>query len=169
MALAISIPIDGHGIEGIERTVRGTLALDTSYPTGGYALTPRNLGLGAINDIEVRSKNGYVFEYNYTAQLLLVYRSLPAGTVAAPTIDGAAGTIRVTGGQVAGAAVQIQPDAAGAAVGKTAVTDRDATTVIGGITASAPAFTGTAGALVEVANGVNLSAVTGVRFFARGC
>lgn len=55
------------------------VALDSSYPTGGYALTPSQLGFtnAANNDpemtIEVDSANGWSAVYNYTTQKLQLF------------------------------------------------------------------------------------------------
>lgn len=79
-----------------------TLALDNSYPTGGYALAPTSLGFAATTDpefdIEVSGLNGYGWRYDYTAQKLLVYSA--AGTQVANATDLSAVTaarVRATG------------------------------------------------------------------------
>ncbi len=57
------------------------VALDNSYPTGGYALLPSSLGFSnaANNDpemnIEVDSANGWGAVYNYATQKLQLFTS----------------------------------------------------------------------------------------------
>ena len=47
---------------------------DNSYPTGGEALTPGNVGLSTFDIvINTGSDTGYVFEFNHASNLLLAY------------------------------------------------------------------------------------------------
>ena len=90
MALTIGNLIVSNG--GNKRRVTGTLDFDSSYPTGGEALTAANVALSVIDSIQVHPKSGYTFDYDYTNALVLAYRSAgftPAGTVAAPVFTGA--------------------------------------------------------------------------------
>ena len=48
-----------------ESVREGTIDFGASYPTGGESLTPANLNLQDINHIDISSKNGYLFEYDY--------------------------------------------------------------------------------------------------------
>jgi len=84
MALTVgSLKFDTFGITNI---VKGTIDFDSSYPTGGESLVPANIGLSVIDSIRIDDKSGYTFEYDYTNQKVLAYRSAgftPAGTNAA--------------------------------------------------------------------------------------
>jgi hypothetical protein len=158
--MAITVSALTFDIAGVTTVVKGSLAFDSSYATGGTSLTAVNVGLRVIDQIRIDPKSGYVFEYNDTTQKVMVYRSAgftPSGTVGAPTFSGSAlGTHTHS--------IPAGTDAGGGTSGETS----------GGTPAgtnSAPAFTGAAVAattLVEVANGVDLSALTGVRFRAEG-
>lgn len=133
--------------------------LDSSYPTGGYALAKSDFSLSdnSVTFIIPQAVAGYIPIYD--GAKLLMYRSAgftPAGTNSQNTYTVKAGTIMAGGG------VGLVSDAATSAfVGGTAVTtDRALTTTSPVGTAT---FTGTAvaaGVLVEVSNGVSLSTVT---------
>lgn len=47
------------------------LAFDASYPTGGEALTPADLGLSEIDVLIAEPAGGYTFEYDHTNEKLL--------------------------------------------------------------------------------------------------
>lgn len=51
-----------------------TIAFDSSYPTGGEALSIADLDLGAEPVLVlIPPKSGYIFEYDYTNHKVLVY------------------------------------------------------------------------------------------------
>ncbi len=58
---------------GAKNVTTGTIAFDSSYPTGGEALTPANIGLNYIRFIIFEPTLGYVLTYDYTNQLVLAY------------------------------------------------------------------------------------------------
>src|SRR5208283_938846 len=138
--------------------------LDSSYPTGGYALTANQIkvqspiasgstaaGIAGIVPIAYNTAaTGYIIYWNTQTGKLMVYLSAgftPAGTSANPTISMAGG-----GG---GGAVTVNPEANGGAL------VHNASGAITGVTGViAGAFTGTAIAaakLAQVANATNLS------------
>jgi hypothetical protein len=52
--------------------------LDNNYPTGGYPVTPAQMGFGASGKIiwaDLPEINGYSLEWDYTNVKLLVYRN----------------------------------------------------------------------------------------------
>lgn len=132
---------------------------DASYATGGLAWD-LSADFDVIKAAMFETKSGYQFELTSkdapASAKVKAYRVpgfTPAGTNSAPTIT-------ITGGQGAGVAIQIDTDANGAVLGKTAATTRTGITGV-----QAPTFTGTAvaaAALAEVAAAVDLSAVTKV-------
>lgn len=73
MALTVTDPLDVGGISiGSHRMTVRTIAFDSSYATGGEALTYRDLGFSQRPDVViVESKSGYVFEYDSTNEKLL--------------------------------------------------------------------------------------------------
>lgn len=126
------------------------VTLSNSYTTGGESVVvPPSAKL-----VLVEQPAGYHARFDRSSEKLLMYRVAgftPAGTVAAPTIN-------ITGGAAGTVPIGISSDADGAALSKTAATSRTGITGV-----QAPGFTGTAvaaGSLVEVAAGVDLSAVT---------
>lgn len=143
-----------HGLQGNKRVETGTIAFDSSYPTGGESLTPNMVGLGTIESIRVDPKSGFTFEYDYSGQKLLVFN----GAVTH------AHDFLVKGGTAAAGtdALNIKT----VIVGKEAVTDATAlgadSATKGGVISSAAA------AGTEVANGTSLATLTGVRFSAIG-
>ena len=46
---------------------------DSSYPTSGESLTPADINFLSIDFLYVESTSGFVFEYNYSGELLLAY------------------------------------------------------------------------------------------------
>jgi hypothetical protein len=61
-------------VVGDEREVRGTVAFDASYPTGGEAFSKSAIGLPAtIADIRFDPSAGYVPVYDYANDKVLVY------------------------------------------------------------------------------------------------
>jgi hypothetical protein len=70
MALTITVPDAGRTVIGNKRLVIGTIAFDSSYPTGGEALTAANLGLDKIDHITFTSD---VVQCYWASDLLLAY------------------------------------------------------------------------------------------------
>ena len=149
---------------GNRRGVIASMTGSTSYATNGDTYTARNFGLGTIDRLQIISEpKGYAIKVDQTnskviysdtsgftpagtvaAPVLTMNSYTPAGTVAAPTLN--AVNVTVTGGQAAGAALQILPDSAAGVLGKTTATTFNipqATLGIPVATANAPAFTGT--------------------------
>lgn len=54
-------------------TVSGTIALDASYPTGGYALSPAKFGLTTVSGVLFEDTAGYGVVYNRTTDKVQVY------------------------------------------------------------------------------------------------
>jgi hypothetical protein len=63
----------------------GTIAFDSSYPTGGEAVT---FNMGTVVKADIGPMSGYVFEY--LAGSILVYRS--GNTTTSPLVEAATGT-----------------------------------------------------------------------------
>lgn len=193
MGLTVTLSNDWQMNPGDRLATRASIAFDSSYPTGGEALTPAMLGLGTIDFVSIGNKAGYVFEYDYTNQKVLVYGSAgitPAGTISAPTFTGSAlathtHDMKVIGGQGAAGTDAVTAPAATDILGKQEAGDADIlgadVLTKGGVmlasagtpagTVSAPTFTGTAvaaAALAEVAASTNLSTLTGVAVYAIG-
>jgi hypothetical protein len=64
-----------RGIIGTQRFVVANLALDSSYPTGGEALTPTDLGLSRIYWLSAEPTGGYTFQYDNANQKLKAFRT----------------------------------------------------------------------------------------------
>lgn len=73
MGLTVTLTGDWMESQGNRRAVEATIAFDSSYPTGGESLTAANLGLGVVTHVDVQSKGGYVFAYDYTNSKVLAY------------------------------------------------------------------------------------------------
>jgi hypothetical protein len=89
--------------EGFSNLTINTLSLDASYPTGGYSLTPTQLGVGlSVRWVMAAPKNGYFFEYDYANSKLKVFQGDNANAAAAPGIEVANTTslVAVTGVRV---------------------------------------------------------------------
>lgn len=169
MAISKTLVPDSEDVFGKQRVVSFDITPDTSYPTGGYSFTAANLGWSELKGATVIGGNstsgGYKLHYDTTNKKLMVFRQAgltPAGTNGSSTVTGNA---VVVGGAV-GEAIGINPDTNAGVLSKAAATNRTipiATFLGASLTAPAQTFTGTAvaaGALVEVANAVNLSTST---------
>ncbi len=146
--MALAITNQKTSVFGDKRTSKFDVAFDSSYPTGGESLSLSLIGLMEVDIVLISQKSGYVMEYDYTNSKILVYR-MPAhahdlvfkANAAANAVTMAANSLRnVSAGDltVAGGGAD------------------------GGIAAQA------AGALAEVSNTTDLSALTGVRILAIG-
>lgn len=74
--MALSYSLDGPvQYEGTKRVVRGTITFDSSYPTGGEAVTVASLGLVKLEDLTLSGDDGYVLRWNRSASspLILAY------------------------------------------------------------------------------------------------
>lgn len=60
---------------------------DTSYPTGGYAITPAVFGLTTFDFVLVPSANGYGATYNATTGKIVVYASANTEVTAATNLS----------------------------------------------------------------------------------
>jgi len=141
--MALTITIDDHSVLGSKRVVYGRIAFDTSYPTGGEALTANNIGLGMIDDICFTSNGrlGYIY-YTDTP--------LPATTLNVEILCPTGGT--------APAAVS-DPTVNTMASGNVSIT----------ASASTIALTlGVGGIGVEMGDTANCSSLTNIRFVAFG-
>lgn len=191
MASAITLTGDWLVSFGNKYQTSGTGNLGT-YATNGIAVSATQVGLGVIESLVIDPAAGYVFEWVASTGKVKAYRSAgftPAGTVAAPVFTGSALSNHahdlklITGGAGDGA-VSIETTSGPILRIETIGADQtvagaDSATKGGVITASAgtpagtnsaPAFTGTAvaaAAMVEVANAVDLAAIT-FRFRAIG-
>lgn len=162
----------------LEKFAKGTVAFDSSYPTGGETLRAIDFGLSRFSRLAAYPTGaasggaGYVFDFtlssDYTTASILVFRSpavTPTGTIA--VTDGA---ITVKGGGI-GEAIGINPDSNSGVLAKAAATDRTIPQATFGIAATTATFTGqqvSAAALEQVSNGTNLSTLTAVPVMAWG-
>lgn len=75
--MALTITKVGRSTVFGDRRVRFfDITFDTSYPTGGEALTPANLELTRIDFLQAHSKGddpAYVVNYDYTNEKILVF------------------------------------------------------------------------------------------------
>lgn len=152
MALVVTVPASGNSVQGNKRVSRGTLAFDSSYPTGGEAYLDAHFGMVRAERINIPPFAGFSFEIDYTNKKIKVINggiSAHSHTLhfqtaaAANAVTAAANALRTPAAafDVAGVA-----DSAGE----------------GGVVSAAGAVAS------EVANGTNLAALTAVPFEAIG-
>lgn len=80
--MALTITIDREERMGRRFYRSGTIAFDSSYPTGGESLTPSDLGIRTIDILLAAPAGGLMFEYdNANQKLKAIY---PTGGSAAP-------------------------------------------------------------------------------------
>jgi len=63
MASTITLSGDWLNTFGAKRATRGSGNLGNPYASGGIAVTPAQVGLGVLEDLNVQPTSGYVFEY----------------------------------------------------------------------------------------------------------
>ena len=86
--MALTVAITERTVMGNKRVNRGTIAFDSSYPTGGEAFTAANMGLKTLDRIEFENQLGYMYQFDYTNNLVLVYvQGVAIGSAGALTID----------------------------------------------------------------------------------
>jgi hypothetical protein len=167
--MALAFTIKQRNRVGNQKKHTVDIAFDDSYQSGGEAATAANFGLTVVNDVVFpEPTGGYVFQYDRTNSLIHVYRSAgatPAGTISKPTF-----TVEASGSIGSSMEVGFSADSAAATFeGGTGITAQRVLTTTSPV--GTPTFTGTAiaaGALVEVAGAVDLSALTAVRAIATG-
>lgn len=66
--MAVSVSVSRTDTVGrYTKYTTGTITFDSSYPTGGEALLPTDVGLSSkVEFIDVTSASGLIFEYDYT-------------------------------------------------------------------------------------------------------
>ena len=138
--MALTITVSRRHTAGQQHIVSGTIAFDSSYPTGGESFTAANLGLRTVDLMLFSPTSGFTFEYDYTNSKVLVYtQGVAHGAAGAVTLDD-------------------YPVSAGPGISSGASISREAS-------ATSPLRMGP---MKECANTDDLSTVTGVRFIAYG-
>lgn len=153
--MALVATIKKRSRSGSQHKVVVDIAFDSSYPTGGEALTASNVALSVIEDWNIPPNSGYLFNYDATNSKVLAYAS---GGVAAHSHD-----LLVKGAAAAGIDEPVGVEG-GTSLAKDAATDRTITgadsATLGGVLANTAIATGAA---AQIANATNLAALTAVR------
>jgi hypothetical protein len=137
--MALTIAVTRRSTSGDQHVVTGTIAFDSSYPTGGESFTPANIGLRVVDLMLFEQTKGFTYEYDYTNSKVKAY--------AQGALVGAAGAVTMDDFPVT------------AGPGVTASTS---------LSLASGSATVTWGGLKEVPNTNDMSTVTGVRFVAYG-
>lgn len=139
--MALTVAVTRRVVAGHQNIVTGTIAFDSSYPTGGEAFTAANLGLRTIDLMLVSPRSGFAFDYDYTNSKVLAYtQGYAHGTGGSVTMD----DYPITAGPGVTSGISVS------------------------LTTGAGAATGNLGPLVETLSTDDLSTLTGVRFIAFG-
>ncbi len=86
--MALTISALKKDVAGNKRMHSGLITFDASYPAGGEALTPENLGLHTIDHIDVRTALGFSFDYDHaTAKLKAYCPGVVVGAAGAVAVD----------------------------------------------------------------------------------
>jgi len=142
--MALTVTLDEHVVSGNSRIVFGRIAFDSSYPTGGEALTANDVGLGIIDEICFSSVGRFGCIYYSDT-------SLPATTLNVEVLCPSGGSSAPTG--------PIAPTVMTAATGA----------VPSGTTATTLVLTlGVGGRGLEMGNAADCSTLTNIRFVAWG-
>jgi hypothetical protein len=100
--MAISITSRDFGVDGNKRVNTMVFTADTSYPTGGYALSAGTLGLGSVNrvavDLPVNSTPAIrAARYDYTNSTLMFFGENFAEIAAATDLSAFSGRLEARG------------------------------------------------------------------------
>ena len=68
--MALTVTILDTTVFGNKRVVFASVDFDSSYHAGGESLQASDVGLKAIDFLQATPKSGYLFEYDYTNQKL---------------------------------------------------------------------------------------------------
>lgn len=91
--MAITQSVVHNYVKGDRREIVYSVALDSSYPTGGYAFT-NGLPGNTVHNVQFENGNGYRPQFDYSANKIKVYTS--AATETTNATDLSAITLRVT-------------------------------------------------------------------------
>ena|SRR3990172_684870 len=137
--MALTVAITRRITAGDQHIVTGTIAFDSSYPTGGESFTAANLGLRTVDLMVLQQTKGIVFEYDYTNSKVLAYaQGALVGAAGAEVLD----DFPITAGPGVTADTHLSLKAGSATIGF--------------------------GALKQVASTNDLSTITGVRYVCFG-
>ena len=145
--MALSISNKKTSVFGNKRISKFDVAFGASYPTGEEALSLSTIGLNEVDIVMISQKSGYVLEYDYTNNKVLAYRSAAHAHDLVFKANAAANAVTMAANSLHNSSAD----------DLTVITGAD-----GGISNSAQL------ALAEVTNGIDLSALTGVRVLAIG-
>jgi hypothetical protein len=67
-----------------------TVTFDSSYATGGEAVTPEQMGLTVVDMVIATNSGGYAFEYDYANEKLKVFVGNNDGAADGPLVEAAA-------------------------------------------------------------------------------
>jgi hypothetical protein len=71
--MALTVTKETTGLAGNQYRIIGTIAFDSSYPTGGESLTAANVGLTTLNELELKETSGYTFQWDKANAKVKVY------------------------------------------------------------------------------------------------
>lgn len=185
MALTITSPTPLT--VGNRRGVIATIAFDSSYPTGGgEPLTASDFGfVSTIDEVDVNDTSGYSFKYDIANSKLLAYTAFNTYTatldIASLATDAIADNqVTVTGALTTDIVEVLPPHTLEAGIiiqqawvsATNTIQVRVSNTSAGTVDAASGTFTfnlrNASGALKQVKNATDLSALTGVQVFATG-
>lgn len=96
--MALSVTKLDQTVAGNKRFNSGLLALDNSYPAGGYPISANLFGLGVMDTFDPGSRGGYVIEWDKANGTLRVYHgfTLTGGQAIGTPIQASAGILGKT-------------------------------------------------------------------------
>lgn len=140
--MALTVAVTRRVVAGDQNIVAGTIAFDSSYPTGGESFVPADIGL-RVFDLVLFGNGvaGLTYVYDYTAQKIKVFtQGYAHGTGGSVTLD----DYPITAGPGVTSGISVS------------------------LTTGAGAATANLGPLVEDLSTDDLSTITGVRFVVFG-
>lgn len=85
--MALTSAVKVQTVVGDRRLSVTNLTFDTSYPTGGYAVTPSTFGLGVVDAVLADNPSGYDVYYNAATGKVQVFSSGNTEVVAATNLS----------------------------------------------------------------------------------
>jgi hypothetical protein len=86
--MALAVTSEKISVFGDLRFSTGTIAFDTSYPTGGEPIVPADVKMSKLLVLLVESNDGYVFTWDDTNDTLIAYHgNYDPGSADGPLIE----------------------------------------------------------------------------------
>ena len=81
MALTVNRTGDWYSVRGNRNVATVTVDFDSSYPNGGESFVAGDVGMRVLDRVDIESRFGFTFDYDYTNSKILVYHGQSSGVI----------------------------------------------------------------------------------------